>query len=144
MGSLSTTLLLLILATLSTASGWAAKFNWTTTKYVYAFGDSYTFVEGTRGLATFRCRHVFILDGQPWFGSKKLYAGVQPSFIGDRFNFGFTPEELLSNEIVPKNVSTMPDQSSHPINLYAIPADKLGRSELGASEQSCSEVQSIS
>jgi hypothetical protein len=31
-----------------------ANFNWTVTKYVYAFGDSYTFVQGTRGLANFR------------------------------------------------------------------------------------------
>lgn len=29
-------------------------FNWDRTKYVYAFGDSYTFVQGTEGLATFR------------------------------------------------------------------------------------------
>lgn len=29
-------------------------FNWDSTKYVYAFGDSYTFVQGTEGLATFR------------------------------------------------------------------------------------------
>ncbi|KAI0087837.1 hypothetical protein BDY19DRAFT_226732 [Irpex rosettiformis] len=69
----------LLLATLTVTC--VGKFNWTSTKYVYAFGDSYTFVEGTRGLATF-------------------------SFIGDRFHFEFTPEELLSNEIVPKNTSS--------------------------------------
>lgn len=31
-----------------------AKFDWETTKYVYAFGDSYSFVQGTEGLANFR------------------------------------------------------------------------------------------
>ena len=30
------------------------KFNWNTTKYVYAFGDSYTFVQGTAGHPNFR------------------------------------------------------------------------------------------
>ena len=30
------------------------KFDWSKTKYVYAFGDSYTFVQGTEGLANFR------------------------------------------------------------------------------------------
>ena len=31
------------------------KFNWDKTKYVYAFGDSYTFVGGTYGYPKFRC-----------------------------------------------------------------------------------------
>ncbi|KAH9889870.1 hypothetical protein C8Q73DRAFT_142326 [Cubamyces lactineus] len=56
-------------------------FNWERTKYVYAFGDSYTFVQGTHGLANF-------------------------SFIGDAFDFSFTPRELLTDEIVPKNTSS--------------------------------------
>ncbi|EIW59682.1 uncharacterized protein TRAVEDRAFT_121791 [Trametes versicolor FP-101664 SS1] len=56
-------------------------FNWDRTKYVYAFGDSYTFVQGTEGLTTF-------------------------SFIGDAFNFSFTPQELLGDEIVPKSSSS--------------------------------------
>lgn len=30
------------------------KFSWEKTKYVYAFGDSYTFVQGTKGRANFR------------------------------------------------------------------------------------------
>ncbi|KAI0350372.1 hypothetical protein OH77DRAFT_1431110 [Trametes cingulata] len=59
----------------------AHKFNWDRTKYVYAFGDSYTFVQGTKGHANF-------------------------SFIGDAFNFAFTPQELLDDEIVPKNTSS--------------------------------------
>ncbi|KAI1793726.1 hypothetical protein LXA43DRAFT_1000201 [Ganoderma leucocontextum] len=50
------------------------KFSWDSTKYVYAFGDSYTFVGGTNGYPSF-------------------------SFIGSAFNFSFTPEELLSDEI---------------------------------------------
>ncbi|KAF7798409.1 hypothetical protein EIP86_009630 [Pleurotus ostreatoroseus] len=57
------------------------KFNWKETQYVYAFGDSYTFVQGTAGLANF-------------------------SFIGDAFNLSFTPEDLLSNEIVPNKTSS--------------------------------------
>ncbi|KAI0775535.1 hypothetical protein BD413DRAFT_491390 [Trametes elegans] len=57
------------------------KFNWDRTKYVYAFGDSYTFVQGTKGLANF-------------------------SFIGDAFHFAYTPEDLLEDEIVPKNTSS--------------------------------------
>ncbi|KAI0632044.1 hypothetical protein C8Q77DRAFT_1123536 [Trametes polyzona] len=64
-----------------TASTTAHGFNWDRTKYVYAFGDSYTFVQGTKGLANF-------------------------SFIGDAFHFSFTPEELLQDEIVPKNTSS--------------------------------------
>lgn len=30
------------------------KFNWDAIKFVYAFGDSYSFVQGTRGFANFR------------------------------------------------------------------------------------------
>ena len=37
------------------ANGVNHGFNWERTKYMYAFGDSYTFVQGTRGLANFRC-----------------------------------------------------------------------------------------
>ncbi|EIM85979.1 uncharacterized protein STEHIDRAFT_131659 [Stereum hirsutum FP-91666 SS1] len=56
-------------------------FNWDTIKYFYAFGDSYTFVQGTEGLANF-------------------------SFIGDAFDLSFTPQQLFSNEIIPKNTSS--------------------------------------
>ena len=31
-----------------------AGFDWRSIEYVYAFGDSYTFVQGTRGHANFR------------------------------------------------------------------------------------------
>ncbi|PPR05408.1 hypothetical protein CVT24_008022 [Panaeolus cyanescens] len=72
-----------ILATASILSGAvenvAAAFNWNNTKYVYAFGDSYSFVQGTRGYANF-------------------------SFIGDMEHLAFTPAQLLSNQIIPKNV----------------------------------------
>ncbi|KAI8986232.1 hypothetical protein BD414DRAFT_488049 [Trametes punicea] len=57
------------------------QFNWDRTQYVYAFGDSYTFVQGTKGLANF-------------------------SFIGDAFHFAFTPQDLLQDEIIPKNTSS--------------------------------------
>ncbi|KAH9912678.1 uncharacterized protein BXZ73DRAFT_56056 [Epithele typhae] len=77
------------IATLLAFSGLAAaassqgthKFNWRKTKYFYAFGDSYTFVQGTEGHANF-------------------------SFIGDAFDFSFTPQQLLQNEIIPKNTSS--------------------------------------
>ncbi|TFK80442.1 carbohydrate esterase family 16 protein [Polyporus arcularius HHB13444] len=58
-----------------------SRFDWAKTKYVYAFGDSYTFVQGTKGHANF-------------------------SFIGDAFDFAFTPQELLENKIIPKNTSS--------------------------------------
>ncbi|CAA7271332.1 unnamed protein product [Cyclocybe aegerita] len=57
------------------------KFNWDRIKYVHAFGDSYSFVQGTRGRANY-------------------------SFIGDALDFAFTPEELLTNEIIPRYTSS--------------------------------------
>ncbi|THX38386.1 lysophospholipase A [Aureobasidium pullulans] len=57
------------------------KFDWHDTKHVIAFGDSYTYVQGT--------------------------AGRQNStFIGDYFNFSFTEEELLHNKIVQNQTAT--------------------------------------
>ncbi|KAI3322363.1 carbohydrate esterase family 16 protein [Xylariaceae sp. AK1471] len=52
-------------------------FNWGDTKYLIAFGDSYTFVQGTAGYTNF-------------------------SFIGSYLpgQFNFTPQTLLSNKIV--------------------------------------------
>lgn len=38
----------------SSAASAKPEFNWTQTKYFYAFGDSYTFVQGTKGHANFR------------------------------------------------------------------------------------------
>ncbi|KDQ25587.1 hypothetical protein PLEOSDRAFT_1085077 [Pleurotus ostreatus PC15] len=57
-----------------------ARFDWDAIRYVYAFGDSYTFVQGTQGHANF-------------------------SFIGDALDPSFTREQLLSNEIIAKNAS---------------------------------------
>ncbi|KAI0671001.1 hypothetical protein C8Q78DRAFT_830395 [Trametes maxima] len=68
-------------STSATADSDGNQFNWDRTKYVYAFGDSYTFVQGTKGLANF-------------------------SFIGDAFHLAFTPEDLLEDEIVLKNTSS--------------------------------------
>ncbi|KAK1224110.1 hypothetical protein PQX77_013053 [Marasmius sp. AFHP31] len=50
-------------------------------EYVYAFGDSYTFVQGTAGHPNF-------------------------SFIGDALKPDFTPAELMMNDIVPRNTSS--------------------------------------
>jgi len=58
-----------------------AAFNWDETNFLLAFGDSYTYVQGTAGVQNF-------------------------SFIGDAQNFSFTPEELLSNEIVQNQIGT--------------------------------------
>ncbi|KAF9498977.1 putative lysophospholipase [Pleurotus eryngii] len=58
-----------------------ARFDWDAIRYVYAFGDSYTFVQGTQGHANF-------------------------SFIGDALDPSFTREQLLSNEIISKNTSS--------------------------------------
>ncbi|TRM64119.1 hypothetical protein BD626DRAFT_456576 [Schizophyllum amplum] len=62
-------------------SALAATFDWAQVQYVYAFGDSYSFVQGTRGYANY-------------------------SFIGDLSHLAFTPEELLSTEIVARNTSS--------------------------------------
>jgi len=59
----------------------ALKFNWNDIKHVYAFGDSYTFVQGT--------------EGNPAF-----------SFIGDAQHFAFTRQQLLTDEILPRNTSS--------------------------------------
>ncbi|KAJ3566034.1 hypothetical protein NP233_g7254 [Leucocoprinus birnbaumii] len=58
----------------------ARRFSWNNIKYVYAFGDSYSFVQGTKGHANF-------------------------SFIGDNLSPEFTPQDLLTNQIIPRNVS---------------------------------------
>ncbi|KAF1973537.1 hypothetical protein BU23DRAFT_533148 [Bimuria novae-zelandiae CBS 107.79] len=50
-------------------------FNWASTKHLIAFGDSYTFVQGTTGHPNY-------------------------SFIGDNLAPAFTPQQLLSNRIV--------------------------------------------
>ncbi|KAJ6559118.1 hypothetical protein DFH09DRAFT_519937 [Mycena vulgaris] len=74
------------LTVLCSAGGVAAKprpqvFSWDAIRYVYAFGDSYTFVQGTAGHANF-------------------------SFIGDALNTSFTPQQLLADEIIPRNTSS--------------------------------------
>lgn len=47
------------------AVGKKPEFNWTQTKYFYAFGDSYTFVQGTKGHANFR--YAAHLRTSDWF-----------------------------------------------------------------------------
>jgi len=56
-------------------------FDWDSTKYVYAFGDSYTFVQGTLGYPNF-------------------------SFIGDVLDLAFTPKQIFSDQIIPRNTSS--------------------------------------
>ncbi|KAJ5171352.1 Esterase SGNH hydrolase-type [Penicillium coprophilum] len=57
------------------------KFEWSSTKALIAFGDSYTYVQGTHGHQNF-------------------------SFIGDRFNLAYDAETLLSNKIVQNQTAT--------------------------------------
>ncbi|KAK6066917.1 lysophospholipase a [Seiridium cupressi] len=60
----------------STLSGLSeATFNWANTKYFIAFGDSYTFIQGTAGV-------------------------TNKSFIGSYTDFSFTSTKLLNNQIV--------------------------------------------
>jgi phospholipase/lecithinase/hemolysin len=56
-------------------------FSWSQTKYFLAFGDSYTYVQGTHGRQNY-------------------------SFIGDYLSLPFTPSDLLSNRIVQNQTST--------------------------------------
>jgi len=56
-------------------------FSWRNVEFVYAFGDSYTFVQGTEGHANF-------------------------SFIGDAMDFSFTTEQLVEDRIIFKNTSS--------------------------------------
>ncbi|CAG7924969.1 unnamed protein product [Penicillium olsonii] len=58
-----------------------AGFDWSSTKALLAFGDSYTYVQGTQGHQNF-------------------------SFIGDQFNLAFTRETLLANKIVQNQTAT--------------------------------------
>ncbi|CAG8957265.1 hypothetical protein HYFRA_00010687 [Hymenoscyphus fraxineus] len=58
-----------------------SSFAWDEINFLLAFGDSYTFVQGTHGRQNF-------------------------SFIGDAFDFSFTPNELLENEIVQNQLGT--------------------------------------
>lgn len=56
-------------------------FRWNETKYVIAFGDSYTYAQGTLGYAN-------------------------STFIGSNLNFSYTPEQLLSDRIVQEDVQS--------------------------------------
>ncbi|KAJ5194187.1 Lipase GDSL [Penicillium cf. griseofulvum] len=58
-----------------------AKFDWSSTKALIAFGDSYTYVQGTLGHQNF-------------------------SFIGDQFNLAYDAKTLFSNKIVQNQTAT--------------------------------------
>ncbi|ESK90453.1 lysophospholipase a [Moniliophthora roreri MCA 2997] len=76
-----TTVLTVILPTNQSFQAEATQLNWDLIKHVYAFGDSYSFIQGVSGYPNY-------------------------SFIGDALDPSFTPEELLSNEIIPRNTSS--------------------------------------
>ncbi|KAG4031724.1 hypothetical protein MFRU_008g00860 [Monilinia fructicola] len=65
---------------LATTNG-TTSFSWEHTEYFLAFGDSYTYVQGTYGLQNY-------------------------SFIGDLRNFSYTPAQILSNEIIQNQIGT--------------------------------------
>ncbi|KAJ5362891.1 Esterase SGNH hydrolase-type, partial [Penicillium brevicompactum] len=69
------------LATAGPVSRPKAGFDWSSTKALIAFGDSYTYVQGTQGHQNF-------------------------SFIGDQFNLAYTSETLLTNKIVQNQTAT--------------------------------------
>lgn len=56
-------------------------FSWRNIDSIFAFGDSYTFIQGTDGHTNF-------------------------SFIGDAMNFSFTKQQLLNDRIIPKSTSS--------------------------------------
>lgn len=58
-----------------------SSFNWKSTKSLIAFGDSYTYVQGTLGRTNY-------------------------TYIGDNFNLTFTPAKLFSNRILQNQTST--------------------------------------
>ncbi|KAJ3854060.1 hypothetical protein EV368DRAFT_73109 [Lentinula lateritia] len=67
-----------VLMTVAATAATSLGVNWNSTRFVYAFGDSYTFVQGTSGYPNF-------------------------SFIGDVLNLAFTPQKIFSDDIIPKN-----------------------------------------
>lgn len=83
-----------------TASRPNRSFRWDDIKYVYLFGDSYSFVPGTFGLESFR---LVISENNSEKNSIELFFGFC-SFIGDATRLAFTPEQLLTNEIIPNKV----------------------------------------
>lgn len=95
-----------VLLAILTVSSHPTAFDWDTVEVVYAFGDSYSFVQGRRGHANFR------------YAMNPLFLSVCSfpvhSFIGDALNVAFTPHKLLTNEILPKNVCprTCPGQDA--------------------------------
>ncbi|RAL64012.1 hypothetical protein DID88_003200 [Monilinia fructigena] len=74
------------------STNYAAPFSWEDTKYFLAFGDSYTYVQGTYGLQNY-------------------------SFIGDLQNFSYTPAQILSNEIIQNQIGTSAGGPNWPLNL---------------------------
>ncbi|KAL9625828.1 MAG: hypothetical protein Q9160_000148 [Pyrenula sp. 1 TL-2023] len=59
----------------------SSTFSWASTKNLLAFGDSYTYVQG-------------------------LYGRQNYSFIGDAFNFSYTPSQLLNDTVIQNQIGT--------------------------------------
>ena len=71
--------LLVLMPTLCLAE--RISFDWASTTSILAFGDSYTYVQGTLG-------------------------HVNSTFIGDAFNYSYTPTQLFLDEIVQNQTGT--------------------------------------
>ncbi|KAL3440806.1 hypothetical protein BJX65DRAFT_314458 [Aspergillus insuetus] len=74
-------------------------FNWESTSSVLTFGDSYTFVSGTRG-----------------------YPGY--SWMGDALNLDFTAQELLTNKIIQNQTGTSAGAPNWPEYLTGCAVEK--------------------
>ncbi|RHZ50329.1 hypothetical protein CDV55_100299 [Aspergillus turcosus] len=70
-----------VAAALPAQSSSKHKFDWDATRYLLAFGDSYTYVQGTHGRQNF-------------------------SFIGDQLNFAYDRQTLLTDKIVQNQTAT--------------------------------------
>ncbi|KAJ5938555.1 hypothetical protein N7466_001689 [Penicillium verhagenii] len=81
----------------------ADRFHWSSKKALLAFGDSYTYVQGTHGLQNY-------------------------SFIGDAFDFSYDQETLLSNKIVQNQTGTA--EGGPNWVEYLTVSDRVNRQEL--------------
>ncbi|XP_006462782.1 hypothetical protein AGABI2DRAFT_179406 [Agaricus bisporus var. bisporus H97] len=84
--------LLLLFLTSFAASHPKQRFRWKDIKYVYLFGDSYSFVDGTYGFGTYR--------------SETFEINLGKNYMGWATKLDFTPEQLLSNAILPNKTSS--------------------------------------